>query len=143
MAEYRLTDNGDLYIYDNDGDTTITPASDFPQILALIAPQAAPKPEAKPGPWYMDGDKLRYHGRRWHVCYNDTGADDAEICAWAVANQPEISADDLEFLTDGENSPSECAERLRETAPGVTPEQVQAACEPRLKISPELRTVSV
>ena len=32
---------------------------------------------------------------------------------------------------------------LRETAPGVTPEQVQAACEPKLKISPELRTVSV
>jgi 3-oxoacid CoA-transferase subunit B len=32
---------------------------------------------------------------------------------------------------------------LRETAPGVTAEQVQAACEPTLKISPELRTVRV
>ena len=32
---------------------------------------------------------------------------------------------------------------LRETAPGVTPEQVQAACEPTLKISPEIRTIKV
>jgi 3-oxoacid CoA-transferase subunit B len=32
---------------------------------------------------------------------------------------------------------------LRETAPGVTAEQCQAACEPALRISPELRTVSV
>ena len=32
---------------------------------------------------------------------------------------------------------------LRETAPGVTPEQCQAACEPTLRISPELRTVTV
>jgi 3-oxoacid CoA-transferase subunit B len=32
---------------------------------------------------------------------------------------------------------------LREIAPGVTQEQVQAACEPKLKISPELRTIKV
>ena len=32
---------------------------------------------------------------------------------------------------------------LRETAPGVTPEQVQAACEPTLRISPEIRTIKV
>ena len=32
---------------------------------------------------------------------------------------------------------------LREVAPGVTQEQVQAACEPTLKISPELRTIKV
>ena len=32
---------------------------------------------------------------------------------------------------------------LRELAPGVTQEQVQAACEPKLKISPELRTIKV
>jgi 3-oxoacid CoA-transferase subunit B len=32
---------------------------------------------------------------------------------------------------------------LREVAPGVTQEQVQAACEPRLKVSPELRTIKV
>ena len=32
---------------------------------------------------------------------------------------------------------------LREVAPGVTQEQVQAACEPKLKISPELRTIKV
>ena len=32
---------------------------------------------------------------------------------------------------------------LRELAPGVTQEQVQAACEPQLKISPELRTIKV
>ena len=32
---------------------------------------------------------------------------------------------------------------LRETAPGVTVEQVQAACEPQLKVSPELRTIKV
>jgi len=32
---------------------------------------------------------------------------------------------------------------LRETAPGVTVEQVQAACEPTLRISPELRTIKV
>ncbi|MFN2547511.1 MAG: CoA-transferase, partial [Myxococcales bacterium] len=32
---------------------------------------------------------------------------------------------------------------LRETAPGVTPEQVQAACEPALRISPEIRTIRV
>src|ERR1041384_5764447 len=31
---------------------------------------------------------------------------------------------------------------LRETAPGVTAEQCQAACEPTLRISPELRTVT-
>ena len=32
---------------------------------------------------------------------------------------------------------------LREVAPGVTAEQVQAACEPKLKVSPELRTIKV
>jgi 3-oxoacid CoA-transferase subunit B len=32
---------------------------------------------------------------------------------------------------------------LRETAPGVTPEQVQAACEPILRISPEIRSIRV
>ncbi len=32
---------------------------------------------------------------------------------------------------------------LRELAPGVTQEEVQAACEPQLKISPELRTIKV
>ena len=32
---------------------------------------------------------------------------------------------------------------LRELAPGVTQEEVQAACEPKLKISPELRTIKV
>ena len=32
---------------------------------------------------------------------------------------------------------------LREVAPGVTAEQVQAACEPTLKISPELREMKV
>ena len=32
---------------------------------------------------------------------------------------------------------------LRELAPGVTKEQVQAACEPQLRISPELRTIKV
>jgi 3-oxoacid CoA-transferase subunit B len=32
---------------------------------------------------------------------------------------------------------------LRELAPGTTQEQVQAACEPRLRISPELRTIKV
>jgi 3-oxoacid CoA-transferase subunit B len=32
---------------------------------------------------------------------------------------------------------------LRELAPGVTQEQAQAACEPTLKISPELRTMRV
>ncbi len=32
---------------------------------------------------------------------------------------------------------------LRELAPGVTQEQVQAACEPQLKVSPELRTIKV
>ena len=32
---------------------------------------------------------------------------------------------------------------LREIAPGVTKEEVQAACEPQLKISPELRTIKV
>jgi 3-oxoacid CoA-transferase subunit B len=32
---------------------------------------------------------------------------------------------------------------LRETAPGVSAEQCQAACEPQLRISPELRTVRV
>ncbi len=32
---------------------------------------------------------------------------------------------------------------LRELAPGVTKEEVQAACEPQLKISPELRTIKV
>ena len=32
---------------------------------------------------------------------------------------------------------------LRETAPGTTAEQVQAACEPTLRISPELRTIAV
>jgi 3-oxoacid CoA-transferase subunit B len=32
---------------------------------------------------------------------------------------------------------------LREVAPGVTPEQVQAACEPQLRISQELRTIKV
>ncbi len=32
---------------------------------------------------------------------------------------------------------------LREVAPGVTKEQVQAACEPTLRISPELRTIKV
>jgi 3-oxoacid CoA-transferase subunit B len=32
---------------------------------------------------------------------------------------------------------------LREVAPGVTPEQVQAATEPRLRIAPDLKTISV
>jgi 3-oxoacid CoA-transferase subunit B len=32
---------------------------------------------------------------------------------------------------------------LREVAPGVTPEQCQAACEPQLRISPELRAIRV
>jgi 3-oxoacid CoA-transferase subunit B len=32
---------------------------------------------------------------------------------------------------------------LREVAPGVTPEQVQAATEPKLRIAPELKTISV
>ena len=32
---------------------------------------------------------------------------------------------------------------LRELAPGVTQEEVQAACEPQLRISPELRTIKV
>jgi 3-oxoacid CoA-transferase subunit B len=32
---------------------------------------------------------------------------------------------------------------LKEVAPGVKPEDVQAACEPQLKVSPELRTMSV
>jgi 3-oxoacid CoA-transferase subunit B len=32
---------------------------------------------------------------------------------------------------------------VRELAPGVTKEQVQAACEPQLRFSPELRTISV
>jgi 3-oxoacid CoA-transferase subunit B len=32
---------------------------------------------------------------------------------------------------------------LREVAPGLTAEQVQAACEPQLKVSPELRTIKV
>jgi len=32
---------------------------------------------------------------------------------------------------------------LREVAPGVTKEQVQAACEAQLRISPELRTIKV
>jgi 3-oxoacid CoA-transferase subunit B len=32
---------------------------------------------------------------------------------------------------------------LREVAPGVTPEQVQAATEPRLRVAPDLRTVAV
>ena len=31
---------------------------------------------------------------------------------------------------------------LREVAPGVTPEQVQAATEPRLRIAPDLKTIS-
>ena len=32
---------------------------------------------------------------------------------------------------------------LKEVAPGVKPEDVQAACEPALKVSPELRTMQV
>jgi 3-oxoacid CoA-transferase subunit B len=32
---------------------------------------------------------------------------------------------------------------LREVAPGITPEQVQAATEPRLRIAPDLKTMSV
>ncbi len=32
---------------------------------------------------------------------------------------------------------------LREVAPGVTPEQVQAATEPKLRIAPELKTIPV
>jgi 3-oxoacid CoA-transferase subunit B len=32
---------------------------------------------------------------------------------------------------------------LREIAPGVTPEEVQAACEAKIRISPELRTIAV
>ncbi|MBI3668306.1 MAG: CoA transferase subunit B [Acidobacteria bacterium] len=32
---------------------------------------------------------------------------------------------------------------LREVAPGVTPQQVQAATEPKLRIAPELKTISV
>jgi 3-oxoacid CoA-transferase subunit B len=32
---------------------------------------------------------------------------------------------------------------LREVAPGVTQEEVQAACEPKLRVSPELRTIKV
>ena len=32
---------------------------------------------------------------------------------------------------------------LREVAPGVTPDQVQAATEPRLRIAPDLKTISV
>ncbi len=32
---------------------------------------------------------------------------------------------------------------LRELAPGVTPEQVQAVTEPRLRIAPDLRTITV
>ncbi len=32
---------------------------------------------------------------------------------------------------------------LREVAPGVTPEQVQAATEPQLRIAPDLKTISV
>ncbi len=32
---------------------------------------------------------------------------------------------------------------LREVAPGVTPEQVQAATEPRLRIAPDLKTMAV
>jgi 3-oxoacid CoA-transferase subunit B len=32
---------------------------------------------------------------------------------------------------------------LREVAPGTTQEQCQAACEPALRISPELRTIAV
>ena len=32
---------------------------------------------------------------------------------------------------------------LREIAPGVTQEEVQAVCEPQLKVSPELRTIKV
>ena len=32
---------------------------------------------------------------------------------------------------------------LRELAPGVTQEQAQAACEPQLRISPELRTIKI
>ena len=32
---------------------------------------------------------------------------------------------------------------LRELAPGVTQEEVQAACEPPLKVSPELRTIKL
>ena len=32
---------------------------------------------------------------------------------------------------------------LREVAPGVTPEQVQAATEPKLRIAPKLKTISV
>jgi 3-oxoacid CoA-transferase subunit B len=32
---------------------------------------------------------------------------------------------------------------LREVAPGVTAEEVQAACEPRIKVPPELRTIRV
>ena len=32
---------------------------------------------------------------------------------------------------------------LREVAPGVTPQDVQKATEPTLRISPELRTIKV
>jgi 3-oxoacid CoA-transferase subunit B len=32
---------------------------------------------------------------------------------------------------------------LREVAPGVTPEQVQAATEPQLRIAPDLKTIAV
>ncbi len=32
---------------------------------------------------------------------------------------------------------------LREVAPGVTPEQVQALTEPRLQVAPDLKTMPV
>jgi len=32
---------------------------------------------------------------------------------------------------------------LREVAPGVTPEDVQKVTEPKLRVSPELRTIKV